>query len=273
MPSNNRLKSSGFTLVELLVVIGIIALLISILLPALNKAREQAKLTQCMSNLRQLAIGLQLYRQYNRDYYPPRYLAIRPKVGLAPAYEVDSVYMWAGKGTKPPESYGVVYQDASTDKRYINKFISPNVQAGDEFELARCPSESDSYNGYGSSYTGNYFSGFSSSIKFWTLMDPTANPAPTSPERWRSMKGSQIRKSATFIVAGENAGVSKAYNDQSNVKNIKRFHYPKDDRWNMMFADGHVAAVDITKTPTNVLSEGPTSGPDYTFAWKSNKNP
>jgi prepilin-type N-terminal cleavage/methylation domain-containing protein len=60
----------GFTLVELLVVIGIIALLISILLPSLNKARQQANLIDCSSRLRQMGMAIQIYESENNDYVP-----------------------------------------------------------------------------------------------------------------------------------------------------------------------------------------------------------
>ncbi len=60
----------GFTLVELLVVIGIIALLIAMLLPALNAAKQQAASTASLSNLRQISLGLNLYKLDNKGLYP-----------------------------------------------------------------------------------------------------------------------------------------------------------------------------------------------------------
>lgn len=66
-PSHAR---KGFTLIELLVVVAIIVTLIAILLPALNRAREQAKATVCLSKVRQIGLAMQLYTEENNGFYP-----------------------------------------------------------------------------------------------------------------------------------------------------------------------------------------------------------
>ena len=84
-PTGSRSTNAGFTLVELLVVIGIIAILIGLLLPALNRAQAQGKWVQCESNMKQVGLAMQIYSEQNDGWLFPNNKGW-PSSGSPPSY-------------------------------------------------------------------------------------------------------------------------------------------------------------------------------------------
>lgn len=119
-------KRHGFTLVELLVVIGIIAILIAILLPSLGKARSAANAVACMSNLRQVGQAMMFYVNdvgSNRGYLPAANNSYQNGPGVSDVFP-ENTWMWRIRNYILPKNHNITITSPARD---INAYLYSSV--------------------------------------------------------------------------------------------------------------------------------------------------
>ena len=230
-------RAKGFTLIELLVVVSIIALLVSIMLPALSKAREAARRAVCAANLHQVALGLVLYIADNDDYLPYFTVSNKPSTGST-LFQNAQFYVWGGRET-------------DDRKRPLDRYMDK--------EAYRCPSDRGSVEWYGDRTPFWQRDGNSYPYNCGILADD-CEPAPLFADGhsgmqvlWQ-MKYSNIRRPSHLIATGDMTTiVPQTYTYSLAWYYVYMLvHDPARFLTNVLFVDGHVRFLEMQDPPMHL---------------------
>lgn len=228
-----QIRRRAFTLVELLVVISIIALLLAILMPSLQKAREQAKRIQCMSNLRQIALGFYFYAADNDNRLPSRTPIHTSMYYVAWTEQMISPYYWRyyfEKRANPQYDYFKKYWNA----KYIGNF-----------NVMRCPSDKGDVSNLTGSFGGDSIFRNLGTSYFYNCRDNGEDMSDWHPGSLLGRDYTVIKRQSEVIVLGDPE--MNAFWANSDFGELRyRWHNRKSNYANIIFADFHVNGTVMT---------------------------
>lgn len=229
-------RARAFTLVELLVVIGIIAILISILVPVIGKARRTSNDVYCRSNLKQVALASRMYANDFYDHYPDGYTVGGAVVRVLPGM------LGPNDPFAVPEIFGLpaVYRDGG----YLKNL-----------GVWRCPSAREPISDWGNTYTWGVLGG--------TTIASVSEASKTNVARWTSLLRGRERNNEQYWVYDNFTTLpwtsgSRRTSGSAGTIPPAAIRYPHDFRAreivgvrqgsiNVLFIDGHVGVVAYVK--------------------------
>jgi prepilin-type N-terminal cleavage/methylation domain-containing protein/prepilin-type processing-associated H-X9-DG protein len=236
----------AFTLVELLVVIGIIAVLMSLLLPSLARARRQAQISQCASNLRQLGVAVFAYLADHKQKYP-QYGEGNRASAAASVYQNNKFYVW---GTQVATAVG------TTEDRLLDPYTQKLV--------AQCPLERGyrGVTGFGPGIDGRtFFDIYGSSYCYNVGLEDSTAPNDPANGRIRyvlwNISSGQLRNASNLVMGGDFTLIYAEYFTKFKAAGFAHYamtqtHSDRKYDCNILFADGHVHSTEIKPAPNHL---------------------